>query len=138
MEFRHAYSDPVRTSDLECTDKSLTQQQFTEDADINVLLERFRVTGQLPAGGFQPVFADFSGAVDFRSAQDAILKANQSFMDLPASVRVRFANDPGLFIEFASDVKNLPELREMGLANPISQGVGGVAPDDQPSDKQVV
>jgi phage internal scaffolding protein len=132
--FQHAYSKPVRTSDLECKDPSLTQQQFSEDADINVLLQRFRVTGQLPPGGIQPVFGDFSQAIDFRSASDAILKAQRSFMELPATIRARFSHDPGAFLEFTSDPANLSELRKMGLALP-DRGIGGVAPDVKPSDK---
>ena len=40
MEFQHAYSVPFRGSDLECPEPSLTQQQFKDDSDINVMLEK--------------------------------------------------------------------------------------------------
>ena len=46
MIFQHAYSDSFRGSDLECLDPSLAQQHFKDDADINVMLERFKVTGK--------------------------------------------------------------------------------------------
>ena len=48
MDFQHAYSSPFRGSDLECRDPSLAQQSFKDDADINVMLEKFRVTGVMP------------------------------------------------------------------------------------------
>ena len=45
-----------------------------------------------------------------------IARAHESFDALPADVRARFGNDPGAFVEFCSDEKNLPAMREMGLA----------------------
>ena len=45
MEFQNAYSESFRGSDLECLDPSLAQQSFKDDADINVMLEKFKVTG---------------------------------------------------------------------------------------------
>jgi hypothetical protein len=116
MDFQNAYSKPVRTSDLKCDDPSLAQQSFKDDVDINVLLERFKVTGQLPQGVRIPTYGDFSAVVDFRSAQDALRRAETSFMDLPADLRARFSHDPQKFLEFCSDKANLPELRKLGLS----------------------
>lgn len=116
MEFQHAYSAPFRGSDLECKDPSLAQQQFKDDVDINVLLERFKVTGQLPQGVRVPVYGDFTGVTDFQSAQKAVLEAQDAFMQLPAQLRNRFNNSPQAFLEFCSDEANLPEMRKLGLA----------------------
>ena len=128
--FQHAYSDSFRGSDIECLEPSLTQQSFKDDADINVLLERFKVTGQMPQNIVLPTYGDFHGISDYRSAVDAIHKASTSFMDLPAHVRSRFQNDPQLFLEFVSDSSNLPEMEKLGLliAKPAVGGMGGVAP----------
>ena len=60
MEFQHAYSEPFRGSDLECKDPSLAQQQFKDDVDINVLLERFKVTGVMPQGVVMPSYGVIS------------------------------------------------------------------------------
>ena len=38
MVFQSAYSEPVRTSDVECKEPSLAQQHFKDDVDINELL----------------------------------------------------------------------------------------------------
>lgn len=133
MDFQHAYSDSFRGSDLDCKDPSLAQQQFKDDVDINVLLERFKVTGQMPQGIVLPSYGDFRGVSDYRSAVDAIRKADNAFMDLPANIRSRFENDPQKFLEFVSDDKNRDEAVRLGLVQPkpetAARGIGGGAPD---------
>jgi len=116
--FQHAYSDPFRGSDLDCKDPTLTQQAFKDDVDINVLLERFRVTGVLPQGVRLPEYGDFTGVSDFASAMSAVVSAQDSFMQLPASIRSRFGNSPQAFLEFCSDPSNKDELVKLGLSNP--------------------
>lgn len=94
---QHAYSEPFRGSDLTCVEPSLAQQHFKDDADINVLLERFKVTGVLPQGVRVPSYGDFSGINDYQSAMRAVLAAEDSFMAMPADVRARFGNSPQAF-----------------------------------------
>jgi phage internal scaffolding protein len=79
------------------------------------MLERFNITGQLPAGRVQPEYGDFSGISDYHSALNAVMAAQDSFLQLPAKVRARFDNDPALFVDFASDEANRDELKAMGL-----------------------
>lgn len=105
-------------SGLACRDKSLTRQSEAEGTDINVLVKRFGITGQMPIPTRLPSFQDFEGIFDFRSAMDAINAARASFMELPAQVRARFGHDPAEFVTFCSDPGNLEELRKMGLAPP--------------------
>ena len=104
--FQHAYSEPFRGSDLECKDPSLAQQSFKDDADINVLLERFKVTGMMPQGIVLPQYGDFTGVTDYQSAANALLRANDEFMKLPANLRARFENSPQKFLEFCSVKEN--------------------------------
>lgn len=121
---RAAYSyDVAAVSDetgLECKDESLTRQSEANDADINVILDRFGITGQLPENVRPPTFMDFGSEFifDYRSAVEAIAMAEDAFMQMPARVRSRFENDPQKFVEFCSDPANLKEMRELGLANP--------------------
>lgn len=134
MEFQNAYSEPFRGSDLECKDPSLAQQQFKDDVDINVLLERFKVTGVMPQGVVMPSYGDFSAVMDFRSAQEALRRARDSFMELPAKLRARFDNDPQLLMEFLSDESNRAEAERLGLvpAKPSDSGSGAAAPGQPP------
>jgi len=94
---------------------SRTQQQFRAECDINNILERFNITGQLPAGSVQPQYGDFSGVTDYQSALNAVMAAQDSFLALPAKIRSRFQNDPALFVEFASDEANKDEMKALGL-----------------------
>jgi len=97
------------------TRPSRTKQSFRDECDINNILRKFNVTGQLPVGSVQPQYGDFSGVTDYQSALNAVMAAQDSFLALPAKVRSRFANDPALFVEFASDEANKDEMRALGL-----------------------
>jgi len=94
---------------------SLTKQSFRDECDINNILRKFNVTGQLPVGSVQPQYGDFSGITDYQSALNAVMAAQDSFLELPAKVRAKFDNDPALFVEFASDEANKDEMKALGL-----------------------
>lgn len=108
---------------LYCEDPSLTVQSDKDDADINVILDRFGITGQLPQNVRAPTFEVFDDVFDFRSAVEAVAMAEDSFMAMPAKVRAEFENDPQQFLEFCTASKdgmlvNLARMRELGLAVP--------------------
>ena len=94
---------------------SRTKQSFRDECDINNILRKFNVTGQLPVGSVQPEYGDFSGVTDYQSALNAVMAAQDSFFALPAKIRSRFDNDPALFVEFASDEANKDEMKALGL-----------------------
>lgn len=112
-------------SGLECKDPSLAVQSQREEADINTIVRRFGITGTLPQGVRVPTYGDFDAIIDFQSAQNVIAQANQAFMAMPADVRARFSNDPGLFVDFCSDEQNRDEMVKLGL---IPSGVQGAEP----------
>ena len=97
---------------------SLTQQSQAEETDINGIVKRFRVTGILPEGVRRPTYGDFDGISDFRTAMEAMMSAERSFMAMPSDVRARFDNDPQKFVDFCSNEANLEEMRKLGLAVP--------------------
>ena len=100
---------------IEFTEPSLTKQSFRDECDINNILRQFNVTGQLPVGSVQPQYGDFSGITDYQSALNAVMAAQDCFLQLPAKLRARFDNDPALFVEFASDEANKDEMKALGL-----------------------
>lgn len=135
--FRSAY-DGVNdiasyTTALHCLDPSLAVQSEKDEADINTIVKRFRVTGELPQSVRAPTFADFTDVFDFQSAQNALIEARESFMAMPADVRKRFNNDPQLFVEFCSDGENVEEMRKLGLVDPVP-----VVPEVVPMKVEVV
>lgn len=103
---------------LECRDDSRAIQSQRDEADINTIVKRFGVTGQLPQNVRAPTYGDFDTVMTYQDAQNAIIAANKSFMAMSADVRKRFDNDPAKFVEFCSDSKNLDEMRKLGLAKP--------------------
>lgn len=102
-------------SGLKCEDESLAKQSFLEDSDINVIVKRFGLTGEMPTGLRMPTYGDFDQVTDFHSAMNAVVMANETFDQLPAEVRAKFQNDPGQFVDFCLDENNLAEARKMGL-----------------------
>jgi len=97
------------------TSPSRTKQSFRDECDINNILRKFNVTGELPVGSVQPQYGDFSGITDYQSALNAVMAAQDSFLALPAKIRSRFDNDPALFVDFASDEANKDEMKALGL-----------------------
>lgn len=112
---RNAASDE---SGLLCADKSLAKQSFLEECDINTIVKRFGLTGQLPSDVRMPVSGDFTGISDFHMAMNATRAAQEAFMMMPAHVRARFHNDPGEFVDFCMDEKNRDEAVKLGLVPP--------------------
>lgn len=99
-------------------DEGVTQQSFKEECDINVIVERFGLTGQLPENLRMPVSGDFTGITDFQTAMQVVREAQEEFMRVPADIRERFNHDPGKLIAFLGDDKNREEALKLGLIDP--------------------
>lgn len=80
------------------------QQQFAQEVDINTIVRRYGITGELPFGNAGGVYGDFTGISDYASAVAAIQRAEEGFMTLPPEIRERFDNDPGALWQFAQGV----------------------------------
>lgn len=104
-------------SSLMCMDESLAKDSMREETDINTIVRRFGISGQLPQGVRAPTYGDFTGIFDFASAMQVIRDATESFMFMPADVRVRFHNDPQEFVEFCSNPVNRDEAIRLGLVD---------------------
>lgn len=108
---------------------TMTQQHMRDECDINKIMAKYEKTGLIThLAKYKGNYSDFTVLPDFQTAMNSIKNAEQMFLELPASVRERFHNDPGEFVEFATDECNLDEMREMGLAPKKS----GVIPDTPP------
>ena len=107
-------------SGLMCSDESLTQQSFKDEADINTIVRRFGLTGQLPQDLQMPVSGDFTGISDYHTAMNMVLAAQDEFLRVPADVRARFQNDPAQLMAFLDDPANRSEAVSLGLVNPAA------------------
>lgn len=108
-------------SGLVCKDPSLAQQHMKDECDINVLVERFGVTGQMPQAPLEPSYGDFSGVSDYHTAMNAIKAADTAFMGLPAQLRAKFDHDPNALLQFLQNEENREEAIQIGLidGNPV-------------------
>lgn len=97
------------------TEDSMTQQNDAKDCDINVIMQRYKVTGQIPLPTMPPRFGDFSEVTDYRTAIHQVMSAKDTFNKLPAKIRARFSNNPALFLDFFKDPANLDEAVKLGL-----------------------
>jgi len=118
---RAAYDDhrPMSiVTGLICLDESLASQSSAEEADINVLVRRFGLDGELPKDVRAPQYGDFTNLGSYQDALNALVDAQASFNAMPAHVRAEFDNDPHRFVQFCSDDRNYDRICDLGMLAP--------------------
>lgn len=119
---RSAYNYDVdqasNESALKCEDDSLAIQSAEEESNINTIVRRFGLTGELPSDVKMPQSGDFTNIPDFHAAMNMVRKTQEEFLRVPAEVRARFGNDPQAFMQFVEDDANRAEAKRMGLLKP--------------------
>jgi phage internal scaffolding protein len=113
-----AWRPPVDPDTGEVIDDGKTQQSFKEEVDINTIVRRFGLTGELPPDFRMPVSGDFTGVSDFHSAMNMVRSAQEAFMQLPGEMRDRFGHDPAKLMSFLEDSGNRDEALKLGLIAP--------------------
>jgi phage internal scaffolding protein len=97
-------------------DPTMTIQSEKDACDVNKIVEKCRRTGLMTnVRKDEPRYGDFSSAVDYHDCVFRAQQAQDSFMELSASVRSRFENDPGKLIDFLADPNNREEAVKLGL-----------------------
>lgn len=115
--YNYDMDDASNASGLLCEDESLAVQSSRDECDINTIVKRFGLTGELPGDVDMPQSGDYSGIGDFHSAMNVVRQAQEEFLRVPADIRARFANDPQAFSEFFNDPANQDEAIRLGLAS---------------------
>lgn len=96
--------------------KGRTKQAFRDQVNINKIIERNRKTGMLDfVTSKQPFYGDVSEIGSYQESLNVVMKAQELFAGMSASVRRRFQNDPLEMIEFLKDEKNREEAIELGI-----------------------
>jgi len=104
-----------------------TKQEFKDDVDINRIIARYRKTGQVTGQFRSPgsgANLDLSTSIDFKQAQNVLIRARNQFAGLSAEVRKRFDNDPANFLAFMEDPKNVEEAVKLKLVDPPKPSAG--------------
>lgn len=97
----------------------VTKQADKKQTDINEIIRRYDKTGLIThVNTMQAWYPETPNQHEYKDALNLVMKAQEEFMNIPSDIRKRFDNDPGSFLEFVTDPKNIDELVEMGLANP--------------------
>lgn len=110
---------------------SLTKQAFSKEADIDYILKKYEQTGVPPSAPVGQMMAgDFSSVPSYQNALNAVLRAEENFMTLPAKIRSRFNNDPAELLAFCLNPKNRKEAEELGIVEKKEQ----VTPAPKPND----
>lgn len=135
IKWRHQYDLDSEEKEgeaaiLRCEDESLTQQSFTEDADLNVIARRFGLN-EIPIGPIDASdFRDTTQDPELRDILEHRREARDNFMALPAKLRMRFHNSPNELWQFVNDPENAEEALRLGLlAKPPA-----VTPQGTPAD----
>lgn len=122
VKWRQQYVEPERDDALDRISsvtfegvEDLAVQSYKDDADINVLVRRFGVTGEMPRASVEPFYGDFSEVVDYQTAMNRLREADSAFASLPSAVRRRFADNPAELIGFLQDPDNRAEAEQLGL-----------------------
>lgn len=116
--FNYSTDDVSRETSLVCSDESLAIQSAENECNINTIVKRFGLTGELPADVAMPQSGDFTNIPDFHTAMNIVRSAQEEFLRVPADIRERFANDPGKLMSFLDDDANRDEARKMGFLRP--------------------
>lgn len=96
--------------------KSMTDQQFADQVDINEIVKKFQKTGQIShLNKMQGMIADVSEIPDLLESMQTVTRAQQTFAQLPAALRDRFGNSPVQLINFLQDPANDQEAVAIGL-----------------------
>lgn len=107
-------------------EKPLTDQSFKDETDINIIIDRFKRAGTVPAAAASDLhYIDFTEVTNFQDAMIKVFEAEDMFNTIDAKIRYRFDNDPGKFLAFIDDPNNAEELVKMGLAIAKPNDLGG-------------
>jgi len=99
-----------------------TKQAHKDECDINIVLKNYDKTGLIThVNNAIAEYGDYTEVNEFQESLNMVIKAQDTFDQLPSAVRKQFGNDPGAFFEFATNPKNQQQLVEMGLAHPVEK-----------------
>lgn len=129
ITFRTAYSTPVRST-VDFLDEEgnylpdaepMTEQCHRALCDVNTILKQYDKTGLIThVNTAKAQYGDFTQVNEYQESLNLVIRAQDAFDGLPSHIRKRFGNDPGTFLEFATDPSNGDAMVEMGLAEAIT------------------
>lgn len=127
MKFQTAYGKRKRVV-IQFVDEDgkpmpvITEQHHKELCDVDRIIKHYDREGVMThINTATALYGDFTEVNEYKESLEVVIKAEKAFDSIPATVRKRFDNDPGKFMEFITDPKNLDEAIELGLANKVQE-----------------
>lgn len=112
---RSIYNRPYKQK-IRPMGESLTQQQFTDEQNVNTIMKKYARTGIIGTGlGTRtPQFGNYENQ-SFHEMETKLAQSVETFQNLPSAVRKRFDNNVGNLLDFIDDKSNYDEAVKMGL-----------------------
>ena len=101
--FNYSKFDNSVSNAFNTGEKLVTKQSFKDECDINNIVRRFSVTGQMPVTDMRAMYGEFDTTTDYQSALNKVMDADKAFMTVPSDIRARFNNNPAEYMRFLSD-----------------------------------
>lgn len=146
-KFFTRYCPPPAVSE-ENTSPTMTQQHYKDECDLNQILARHRVEGELNAMQLRqllaqsamgadtariPRFEDVSDLPDLSYIKKSFIAASRAFANLPVQARIAFGNNPEAFYSAMTDSKQHEKVRELGLGFLLKDSKSESVPEETQS-----
>ncbi len=102
---------------IACTaEEGKTKQSEAKAANINTMVANYKRTGAFEnVSRIAGQYEDITEMGDYKDSCNRVVRAQELFGALPATVRERFQNDPEQMIKFVLDKNNRTEAEKLGL-----------------------
>lgn len=97
------------------TEPTRTKQSFKDECDINLIIKKYKQTGQITHLANSQGEYGFATSQTFDQAMRIVADAQSQFEELPATVRAHFDNNPAAFLDAAQDESRRSEFVDLGL-----------------------
>jgi len=143
MQVRSRLSPRVRPVVICPPEERIVDSSAQRESDINVIVARYKKTGVLPQSirAALAQYMDTTQVPTFEQMQQRVMRAQELFDQLPATVRKQFDNDPGQFLQAAQTPEGRALLAKLGLGpdaspeaqpEPQGRGAGGTPASPEP------
>jgi len=96
-------------------EETKTEQNHKSEVDINNIVAKHGTELISKVAKLQQFTYDDVIGNDFQESMNAILKAKESFSQVPSEIRKHFENDPAKFMDYIHDPENKDQLVSWGL-----------------------
>ncbi len=127
---RSFYAARERFPGIDCGGESAscTKQEFHSECNINTIMAKYERDGSIDhVRDRDGDYGDFSEIVDYQSACNSVIDAQEAFAGLPARLREAHGNDPARFLAWFDEASE-DDLREAALLPPKEVKVADVVP----------